>query len=195
MIGVRSFQRRLLGRKQMNRRTMPSGHEFTATSPALMPHIVCLCGSTKFHEAFTEANYRETMKGHIVLSVGFFMHAQNNMHGGSVGVNEEQKSRLDVLHLRKIDLADEVLVLNVIPTKGPLGEIAKEPPIGYIGRSTRREAWYARRRDKPVRFLNPITDPNNIYCYMGPDQLERYIDSWFSGWGEWNDAAEEASKI
>jgi hypothetical protein len=76
------------------------------------PKIVCLCGSTRFKDAFDEANYQETMTGNIVLSVGFFMHATGNRHGEDVGATPEQKKALDELHKRKIDLADEVFVLN-----------------------------------------------------------------------------------
>lgn len=104
------------------------------------PTIVCLCGSTRFYEAFVEANFRETMKGKIVLSVGFFMHRPEAMpiHGETVGITPEQKVMLDELHLRKIDLADEVLILNV-------GD--------YIGESTARELAYAREQGKRIRFL------------------------------------------
>src|SRR6266704_190453 len=35
-----------------------------------VPIIVCLCGSTRFSEAFHEANLRETLVGKIVLSIG-----------------------------------------------------------------------------------------------------------------------------
>lgn len=48
------------------------------------------------------------------------------------------KPFLDELHLRKIDLADEVLILNV---------------GSYIGESTRREIDYAKRNGKPLRFI------------------------------------------
>lgn len=102
------------------------------------PRIVCLCGSTRFYQAFQEANYRETMAGHIVLSVGFYPHAAAAAHGEDVGITADDKARLDQLHLRKIDIADEVLILNV---------------DGYIGESTARELAYARLLDKPVRFL------------------------------------------
>jgi len=102
------------------------------------PIVVCLCGSTRFKEAFDEANYQETMAGRIVLSVGFYMHAAGNKHGDGVGATPEQKEALDILHKRKIDLADEVLVLNV---------------GGYIGSSTRSEINHAMMRGKPVRFL------------------------------------------
>jgi len=102
------------------------------------PTIVCLCGSTRFKEAFDNANYQETMAGKIVLSVGFFMHASGNRHGESVGATPKQKIALDELHKCKIDLSNEVLILNV---------------GGYIGESTQSELDYAREHGKFVRFL------------------------------------------
>ena len=60
------------------------------------PTIVCLCGSTRFYEAFQRANFEETMAGKIVLSVGFYPHAQDEMHGEDVGVTPEQKAALPV---------------------------------------------------------------------------------------------------
>ena len=53
----------------------------------------------------------------------------------------KQKGVLDALHLRKIDLADRVLVVN---------------PGGYVGESTRREIAYAQAVGKPVAFTDPI---------------------------------------
>jgi hypothetical protein len=103
-----------------------------------MPKIVCLCGSTRFYEAFQKANYEETMKGNIVLSVGFYPHSSTQAHGQEIGITPEQKEDLDRLHFRKIDMADEVLILNV---------------EGYIGESTARELNYARNLGKRVRFL------------------------------------------
>jgi hypothetical protein len=106
-----------------------------------LPGVVCLCGSTRFYEAFQQANYDLTMAGKIVLSVGFYPHSKAvHGHGEGIGHDSTEKVALDELHLRKIDLADEVLVLNV---------------GGYIGESTRREIAYAERTDKPVRYLEP----------------------------------------
>ncbi len=34
------------------------------------PTIVCLCGSTRFSEAFQQANLMETLDGNIVLTIG-----------------------------------------------------------------------------------------------------------------------------
>jgi hypothetical protein len=108
------------------------------------PTVVVLCGSTRFFTTFMRANYEETMAGRIVLSVGFYPHSQDEAHGEQVGCTAEQKEALDQLHMRKIDLADEVLVLNV---------------GGYIGDSTRREVAYARQMRKPVRWLEPDNIP------------------------------------
>jgi hypothetical protein len=136
------------------------------------PTIVCLCGSTRFYEEFQAANYRETMEGRIVLSVGFYPHCSERAHGENVGCTDEQKAKLDELHLRKIDLADEVLVLNVLVrvcpscktpwTHGRIQvqkcscrqEIGDVAPVGYVGNSTRREIEYARQQGKPIRWLN-----------------------------------------
>ena len=108
-----------------------------ATKPRIpiKPRIVCLCGSTRFMEAFQKVNMEETLAGHIVLSVGC-----NTKSDTELGVTPEVKLKLDELHLRKIDMCNEVLVLNV---------------DGYIGDSTRREIIYAIRNGKAVRFLEP----------------------------------------
>ena len=100
------------------------------------PTIVCLCGSTRFMEAFFAAGWELTLMGQIVLSVGVCKHADgDNAHGAELAGVAEQ---LDELHLRKIDLADWVLVLNV---------------EGYYGESTEREIQYATDQGKPVRML------------------------------------------
>jgi hypothetical protein len=105
------------------------------------PTIVCLCGSTRFWKNFQEASLQETLAGKIVLSVGAAV-ASDDEHFGHLGKEEQAriKAGLDELHLHKIDMANEVLVLNV---------------GGYVGESTSREIAYARQIGKPVRFLEP----------------------------------------
>lgn len=103
------------------------------------PRIVCLCGSTRFYEAFQQANYDLTMQGMIVLSVGFYPHAKSQHgHGEGVGHDSAEKVALDELHKRKIDLADEVFVVS--------------DDTGYFGQSTAGEIAYAVDHGKPVRF-------------------------------------------
>ncbi len=98
------------------------------------PTIVCLCGSTRFADAYATAYREESLAGKIVLSVGVMIHT------GDLPIRHDgpEKRLLDELHLRKIDLADEVLVLNV---------------GGYIGESTARELAYARQHGKHIRML------------------------------------------
>jgi hypothetical protein len=99
----------------------------------MKPKIVCLCGSTKFKPSFEEAMRKETLEGKIVLSVGLFVHLEGlNMDG-------EIKIRLDELHKRKIDLADEIYVID---------------PNGYIGESTKSEIEYAEKHGKKIRYLS-----------------------------------------
>lgn len=102
----------------------------------LEPVIVCLCGSTRFMAAFQDANLRETLAMKIVLSVGC-----DTKSDAMLNLGDEVKAQLDALHLRKIDLADEVLILNV-------GR--------YVGESTSREICYAEEHGKYVRWLEPM---------------------------------------
>ena len=95
--------------------------------------IVTLCGSTRFKDAFFEAQKRLTLEGNIVISVGLFGHSGDNEVWA-----ESKKDMLDDMHLRKIDLADEIFVINV---------------GGYIGSSTKAEIEYARTTGKAVRYL------------------------------------------
>jgi hypothetical protein len=96
------------------------------------PRIVTLCGSTRFRDAFEAAMRAETLAGRICIGVGLFGHQEALDMGGPV------KAMLDRLHLAKIDISHEILVLNV---------------GGYIGTSTRNEIAYAIREGKVVRYL------------------------------------------
>ena len=95
--------------------------------------IITLCGSTKFKDEFIAEQKKLTLEGNIVISVGLFGHS-----GDSEVWSEATKEMLDDMHKRKIDLADEIFVIN---------------PDGYIGASTRSEIEYAIKTNKPVRYL------------------------------------------
>ena len=96
--------------------------------------IITLCGSTKFKDKFMEVQKDLTLKGNIVISVGAFGHS------GDI-FTEEQKIMLDDIHKRKIDMADEIFVINV---------------GGYIGSSTKSEIEYAKSTNKKVNYLEEI---------------------------------------
>ena len=98
--------------------------------------IVTLCGSTRFKEQFIETQKKLTLDGCIVISVGLFGHS-----GDEEVWKPGTKEMLDDMHLRKIDMADEIYVINV---------------DGYIGTSTRNEIEYAKRTGKGVRYLEKM---------------------------------------
>lgn len=99
----------------------------------MKPTIVTLCGSTRFKDAFQKAMLDETLAGKIVLTVGCMTHSDTQLN-----ITEEQKWNLDRLHMCKIALSDEILVLNV---------------GGYVGESTSREIAYAYKIMKKIRWL------------------------------------------
>ncbi len=97
--------------------------------------VITLCGSTRFKEQYLEAQKRLTLAGNIVISVGLFGHSGDNEVW-----TEGTKKMLDNMHLRKIDMADSIYVINV---------------GGYIGESTKREIEYAKKNGKTVQYLEP----------------------------------------
>ncbi|GAA3621917.1 hypothetical protein GCM10022267_05120 [Lentzea roselyniae] len=103
------------------------------------PEIVCICGSTRFVDEMRAANRDLTFAGVIVVAPGVFTRAED--HEADELITNEQKTALHTLHLRKIDLADRVLVVN---------------PGGYIGESRSREIAYARATGKPISFTDPV---------------------------------------
>lgn len=95
------------------------------------PEIVCICGSARFVSEMRAASWELSCSGVIVVAPSETDEAPT----------PEQKAVLDDLHLRKIDLADRVLIIN---------------PDGYVGESTRREIAYAQSAGKPVTFTDLV---------------------------------------
>ncbi len=136
--------------------------------PEGFPKIVTLCGSTRFADAYRDALASETLAGNIVLSVGLLGHQTG------LDMNGPTKAALDQLHFRKIELSDEILVLNVIT--GVCSKCGKIPSNSwstpsdswtgccngkllkkaYIGESTRNEIAHATKLGKVVRYLEAI---------------------------------------
>ena len=99
--------------------------------------VVTLCGSTKFKDEFMRAQKVLTLKGFIVITVGLFGHSGDD-EAWTVGTKE----MLDDMHKRKIDMADEIFVINV---------------GGYIGSSTRGEIEYAMAHGKGISYLQKVS--------------------------------------
>lgn len=107
------------------------------------PKIICLCGSTRFIEQFAIKTWELELQGYIVLGCtllpSWYCPVRDHF-AESLGVKDQRDNH----HLQKIDLADEILVLNI---------------GGYIGESTRREIEYATKTGKPINYLEPLPAP------------------------------------
>ena len=95
--------------------------------------IITLCGSTKFKKQFEQANACLTLQGNIVISLAFFEQSEG------FEISDKQAELLGNLHFRKIDLSDEIFVIDV---------------EGYIGSSTKSEIDYAKEKGKAVRYYS-----------------------------------------
>ena len=105
--------------------------------------VITLCGITRFKDEFIKAQKDLTLAGNIVINVGLFGHSGDhevweNMDEGTL---TKTKEMLDDMHKRKIDMADEIFVINV---------------GGYIGSSTKSEIEYAKTTSKVVRYLETM---------------------------------------
>ena len=88
--------------------------------------IVTLCGSTKFKDDFIKEQKKLTLEGYIVISVGLFGHS-----GDDEVWTEHTKEMLDDMHKKKIDLADEIFVINNIFFYGIIILIFAKPTQNY----------------------------------------------------------------
>jgi hypothetical protein len=113
------------------------------------PTVVCLCGSSKYPEHHMKAMMEETLAGKIVIPMGLYGHADfppgARKATGDADDTGQVKQMLDKLHFARIDLADEILVVNV---------------NGYVGNSTAREIEYAKNKGIKVRYLFEPSGPS-----------------------------------
>ena len=97
--------------------------------------IITLCGSVKFKDEFLKVQEKLTLEGNIVFTPNFFNSIKKE------DISKETKKMLDSMHKQKIDMSDEVIVINI---------------DGYIGESTRNEINYAKEKGKKVKYLESI---------------------------------------
>lgn len=98
-------------------------------------NIVTLCGPIKFKTVFMKVQEELVLKGNIVLTPNFFSNMGDKING-------ETKEMLGEMHKQKIDMSDEIFVINF---------------GGYIGESTKSEIEYAKIKGKKVSYLESVT--------------------------------------
>lgn len=104
------------------------------------PEVVVFCGSSRFVREMAVLMWEWEKAGKIAMGLHLLPENYPGIQDDHQAEHEGVAAAMDELHLRKIDLADSVFVVNV---------------GGYVGDSTRREIAYARSKGKPVAFLEP----------------------------------------
>lgn len=109
--------------------------------------VITLCGSTKFKDEFIKQQKRLTLEGNIVISLGLFGHSGDSevWEGQKEGTSTKTHQMFEEMHKQRIDMADEIFVINV---------------NGYIGEGLRNEIQYAIENNKKINFLEPIKELN-----------------------------------
>ncbi len=125
--------------------------------------VITLCGSTRFKDEFIKVQKDLTLQGNIVISVGFFDYSIMETMDENTSV--KTKEMLDDIHKRKIDMSDEIFVINV---------------GGYIGDSTRSEIEYAREHGKIIRYLEDDLNKDNINNVVSLEEYKNYLVNFYS---------------
>lgn len=93
--------------------------------------VVTLCGSMKFQSDMMELAEKLAREGECVLTPVYMVMKDREF-------SEEEVKRLKLEQFKRIELADEIFVVNV---------------DGYVGESTIAEIEFAERNGKMVRWM------------------------------------------
>lgn len=102
--------------------------------------VITLCGSSRFENEFIRVQKQLSLAGNIVLSPVFFSKFgdEDILENMDKDALIETKKMLGDMHKKKIDMSDEIFVINV---------------GGYIGEATKSEIEYAIKTGKKVNYL------------------------------------------
>lgn len=99
--------------------------------------IITICGSSKFKEEILRIDAKLSLEGNIVISLGCFGHADE------LNLTRKQEAILERVHQEKMNMSDEIFVVN---------------KDGYIGEHTERDIEYAKSRGLKIRYLNEVEE-------------------------------------
>ena len=105
------------------------------------PKIVVLCGSSRFCDVMAVCAWL-IERDEQAISMGLHLLPQwysKEFIPHHLAEHEGVAEQMDELHLRKIDMADEIFVVNY---------------EDYIGESTTREIEYAQKHKKKIRWFS-----------------------------------------
>ena len=117
------------------------------------PKIVVLCGSSRFVDIMAvcawliERDEKAIAMG-LHLLPNWYFESEKKVVYDHLAEHEGVAESMDELHLRKIDLANEIFVVNF---------------NDYIGDSTRNEIEYAQKNGKPIRWYTHDPIGEKVY--------------------------------
>ena len=125
--------------------------------------VIVLCGSTKFCQQMAVVGwYLEKEEGTIVMGLHLlpWWYPGIDEIPDHLAEHENVKDHCDDLHMRKIDLADEIYVVDV---------------DCYTGNSTKREIAYAESKGLPIRYYS--AEPMGLRVDgLYNDAVKKYLD-------------------
>lgn len=133
---------------------------------------ICLCGSTRFMDLSAEVNRKLTLAGHVVYSVAAVSTSAQDTEQGlpsdrysnqatDSGLTADDKETLDLVHLRKIQESDMVVVIGTHSFPDPLNE-NRTITAPYIGSSTSREIKWAAMNEIDVVMWTEENEHNFV---------------------------------
>lgn len=96
-----------------------------------MSKIITLCGSSRFKDDILNTYKKLTLQDNIVLFDAIFNQNELNL-------SDNEKQLIDKNHKQKILMSDEIFVIN---------------KNGYIGKSTKSEIEFAKKLNKPIKYM------------------------------------------
>ena len=104
------------------------------------PKVITICGSSRFIEQMAVVRWLlEKDEGAIVIGLHLLPYWYPTEVTDHLAEYENVADKLNELHLRKIDISDEIFVVDY---------------KGYIGKDTQREINYATSKEMPIRYYS-----------------------------------------
>lgn len=116
----------------------PNGNEYNFNEVSMGTKIIVFCGSSRFVDIMAVCAWLIERNEKAITMGLHFLPSWYTTVTNHLAEHENVADQMDELHLRKIDIADEVFVVNY---------------ENYIGGSTRREVEYAIVKKKPIRWF------------------------------------------
>jgi len=123
------------------------------------PKVVVMCGSSKFVDIMAVCEwFIERDELAITMGLNLLPIWYPDCPADHLAEHEGCADEMDELHLRKIDLADEIFVVDF---------------AGYIGESTAKEIKYAKSNGKHVRYFSSDFVGHQVLTMIA-EQEEKY---------------------